>query len=433
LKLTGLDKKYLSLRQVAFNTEKNINSFLTPSGLAITLKGTLLYCDIFAEDGYFDLTDDMKLANDPNSPNTIKVSHDVLYGFILDTHVYLAKFSSLGFEGYFSDDKEINSYYFDKETFNETAVVVNLLDNNEKRTNRVTCTKYFIENKTAFDYRAQGQIISDNLFRHFTTDCSMPEIPNPYNLVIPVFKAIQFHATEDQKVWGLSLNSRIATPIAGTSSSFSIAYDQFKNFAFITSTGSFAYLFSGLFSINENIFWNGNFSYSSMASVSISEDVYLDLDGEGYKDVTQIRGPSTSAELSISYGGISYIQGSDGLFKGFSISVGVGAGFDFSSMTTTSMVFAFTITDLEKMNEVIVNINKDIADNAIKKTYLPIFIKGDVRYSNGSFHLILLVNGYNKESKKIEEIKSYDFIDLKLKDNCIFTNNVIEFESINKK
>jgi len=437
----GLDNKYLTRQVIAFTKNSTENSFLAPSGLVITLKGTLQYCIFFTEDENYDLPDDMKLANDPNSPNTIKVSHDVLYGFILDTHVYLAKFSSLGFEGYFSDDKEINSYYFDKETFNETAVVVNLLDNNENWTNRVTCTKYFIENKTAFDYRAQGQIISDDLFRHFTTDCTMPEIPNPFGSVIPLFEAISpFQATQFEKVRGLSIQTKAAGPMAGVSSSYSLAQDQFQNFAFIYSDASFANLFTAQYSSDENNFWFGNFCLGALAGISVSNDLYLNINGKGYKDVTQLAGSSINTEITGAFMldfGISSIFSTEGEFKGVSFSYGVGVGGALSSMSSNSFVFAFTIQDLETMNAAINNINNAINSNnqelTANKKYFPLFLDGTVEKITDEegkpfIKLWLILKGFNTQNKNIEVIITSDLITLGYKDNCIYTFNVKKFE-----
>jgi len=462
----GLDKKYLSMQEIPFHDDTNVNSvnsFLAPSGLIITLEGTLLYCYVFTEEGVFDLPDQMRDLADNNSLKTIQVFPKVLYGFYLNGYKYLAKFNSTGFLGYFNSDEEINNYYidtktldtdnpikeyyFNKPTFSSSVPLITVkmfngdITAKPNFTEHIVCMDKYLDVPIKSGYKAMGELPS-NIMERFNINClETKSIINPFTVGLPVFKALYadellFLKNNNKviKVIGQSFQAQIAIGLSlfggsAISVSFSTAIDEFGNFAIIASNGNFGYLLAGLISINDNTFWNGNWILGFGANLSSSHDIYWN-----YYDVTQIAGESTNTDLNwgfINNAGLSLVS-SDNTIKGISLSTGIGAGVSVTSITTNSTVFAINYKDLENMNNVIDKINADLANQDFKTKYSLLFVDSHNSESFVTFeekpvkfvNLILDVKGFDPKSNSIETINSYNYIDISTKDNLIFSKNV---------
>jgi len=435
------------LNWATFTPETDENSkttFLSPSGLPITLKGTVNSCWVSFNAGSFQITDYSNLTFDPAVPYILDIQQiGAVYGFILNGYTYYPVIDGVNnFKGYYCPKPSQKTYYIDTETyyFPESKPSVMFIWNGntaEKEDNKnwkrkIICIK--VSTKTTDftkAYMADG-IIPSNIFEKICDECNNPPkiiISSTLNSIMKEDLKLQSSISMlSGKTFARTIQSKLAGGLlvaggAGVIQSFSIATDQYGNIGIVYAEGGFADLLSGIVSSGNNI-KNGNFELGFEATTAGGIDYLF-----GYETVMNIAGYSHTTNFTADALGtidVAMISGSDEAIKGISGSAGFGLSYGIGSIASNSLVFAFTFKDFDEFFNTFETINKDMESDEINSQYYDFKISHTLIEEEFK-NVYIELKGQNILTGNSETIRKYKLITLvfdKDDNSLITTNNV---------
>ncbi len=206
---------------------------------------------------------------------------------------------------------------------------------------------------------------------------------------------------------------------SGASGGINFATDPHGNMALVFTGSAFAYFVAGGYSTSKKEAGppNGGSWYLGVtAGVSTGIGVRL---GDKYQYVADLQGDENNFDFDIGIGGkidVTFVITDEENFSGLEISLGGGIGGGFGMVYSTSVVFAFTDNDLERL-DIFIEEMKRVERYYISEGYLGTTIfynftdKGVNEKGKEITTLSIILSGSNENKFSIiRDIEVFDFI-----------------------